>query len=107
MHSSLFCLQGHFGKVNLYLYDPQNDGTGEHVAVKELKQGSGNVESWMKEIDILKSLYHQNIVKYKGCCTEVGKSSVLFLMENTPTCSFWLHKQVIPQGFIVFNPPTP
>lgn len=106
MHS-LFCLQGHFGKVNLCLYDPQNDGTGEHVAVKELKQGSGNVESWMKEIDILKSLYHQNIVKYKGCCTEVGKSSVLIQIENTTAYSFWLHKQVISQGFIVFNPPTP
>lgn len=28
----------------------------------------------MKEIQILKDLYHDNIVKYKGCCTEPGES---------------------------------
>ncbi|TMS15324.1 Non-receptor tyrosine-protein kinase TYK2 [Larimichthys crocea] len=59
--------EGHFGKVTLYLYDPNNDGTGEQVAVKALKQENGHVESWMKEIEILKSLDHINIVKYKGC----------------------------------------
>lgn len=68
----MFDPQGNFGKVHLYMYDPQNDYTGEQVAVKELKQGSGNVKSWKKEIDILKSLSHDNIVKYKGCCTETG-----------------------------------
>lgn len=66
--------QGHFGKVMLYVYDPANDGTGEYVAVKTLKQEGGSYlhSSWMKEIEILKSLYHTNIVKYKGCCTELG-----------------------------------
>lgn len=59
----------------LYVYDPANDGTGECVAVKTLKQEGGNHlhDSWMKEIEILKSLYHNNIVKYKGCCTELGE----------------------------------
>lgn len=59
----------------LYVYDPANDGTGEYVAVKTLKQEGGNHlhDSWMKEIEILKSLYHNNIVKYKGCCTELGE----------------------------------
>lgn len=67
-------MQGHFGKVTLYMYDPCNDGTGELVAVKALKQENGNApEGWMKEIEILKSLYHCNIVKYKGCCTEPGE----------------------------------
>lgn len=80
MHCSLFCLQGHFGKVTLYLYDPANDGTGEYVAVKVLKQESGNVEGWMKEIEILKSLYHSNIVKYKGCCLELGESSAVICL---------------------------
>lgn len=62
--------------MTLYLYDPANDGTGERVAVKALKQEDGQVpEGWMKEIEILKSLYHRNIVKYKGCCTELGESS--------------------------------
>lgn len=74
----MLCLQGHFGKVTLYLYDPANDGTGERVAVKALKQENGHVpDGWMKEIKILKSLYHSNIVKYKGCCTEMGESSAV------------------------------
>lgn len=77
--------EGHFGKVILYLYDPANDGTGEHVAVKSLKQENGQVpDGWMKEIEILKSLYHRNIVKYKGCCTEVGGQMVQLIMEYLP-----------------------
>lgn len=68
-------LQGHFGKVILYMYDPANDGTGEDVAVKTLKQENGNTEGWLKEIEVLKSLDHRNIVKYKGCCTEGGELS--------------------------------
>uniref|UniRef100_A0A667XWN7 Tyrosine-protein kinase n=1 Tax=Myripristis murdjan TaxID=586833 RepID=A0A667XWN7_9TELE len=77
--------EGHFGKVTLYLYDPANDGTGERVAVKALKQEGGHVhEGWMKEIEILKSLYHSNIVKYKGCCTELGGQVVQLIMEYLP-----------------------
>ncbi|XP_070704408.1 non-receptor tyrosine-protein kinase TYK2 [Pempheris klunzingeri] len=77
--------EGHFGKVTLYLYDPANDGTGERVAVKALKQESGHVpEGWMKEIEILKSLFHSNIVKYKGCCTELGGQEVQLIMEYLP-----------------------
>ncbi|KAM6957676.1 non-receptor tyrosine-protein kinase TYK2 [Aplochiton taeniatus] len=78
--------EGHFGKVMLYVYDPANDGTGEYVAVKELKQeGTGHLhEGWMKEITILKSLYHSNIVKYKGCCTELGGQVVQLIMEYLP-----------------------
>lgn len=77
--------EGHFGKVTLYLYDPANDGTGERVAVKALKQEDGHVpDGWMKEIEILKSLYHSNIVKYKGCCTELGGHVVQLIMEYLP-----------------------
>ncbi|XP_056610016.1 non-receptor tyrosine-protein kinase TYK2 [Triplophysa dalaica] len=78
--------EGHFGKVMLYVYDPDNDGTGEYVAIKALKQeGSGNLhDSWLKEIEILKSLYHTNIVKYKGCCTELGGQVVQLIMEYLP-----------------------
>ncbi|XP_019476750.1 non-receptor tyrosine-protein kinase TYK2 [Meleagris gallopavo] len=66
--------EGHFGKVGLYCYDPTNDGTGEMVAVKSLKAGCSPqlLASWKKEIAILKTLYHENIVKYKGCCSEQG-----------------------------------
>ncbi|XP_062868062.1 non-receptor tyrosine-protein kinase TYK2 [Trichomycterus rosablanca] len=78
--------EGHFGKVMLYVYDPANDGTGEYVAVKTLKQEGGSYlhASWMKEIEILKSLYHVNIVKYKGCCTELGGQVVQLIMEYLP-----------------------
>ncbi|XP_067333658.1 non-receptor tyrosine-protein kinase TYK2 isoform X2 [Channa argus] len=77
--------EGHFGKVTLYQYDPANDGTGERVAVKALKQENGSVpDGWMKEIGILKSLYHSNIVKYKGCCTEMGGQVVQLIMEYLP-----------------------
>ncbi|XP_023269688.1 non-receptor tyrosine-protein kinase TYK2 [Seriola lalandi dorsalis] len=77
--------EGHFGKVTLYLYDPANDGTGERVAVKALKQENGySPDGWMKEIEILKSLDHSNIVKYKGCCTELGGQVVQLIMEYLP-----------------------
>lgn len=77
--------KGHFGKVTLYLYDPSNDGTGELVAVKSLKQESAYVhEGWMKEIEILKSLNHSNIVRYKGCCSELGGQVVQLIMEYLP-----------------------
>lgn len=68
-------VQGHFGKVELCRYDPRGDRTGELVAVKSLKpenreEQSNNLSS---EINILKALYHENIVKYKGICQEEGK----------------------------------
>ncbi|XP_006631654.2 non-receptor tyrosine-protein kinase TYK2 [Lepisosteus oculatus] len=78
--------EGHFGKVTLYVYDPSNDGTGEYVAVKSLKQDCSSQlqASWIREITILKSLYHRNIVKYKGCCSELGGQVVQLIMEYLP-----------------------
>ncbi|XP_074835700.1 non-receptor tyrosine-protein kinase TYK2 [Carettochelys insculpta] len=78
--------EGHFGKVSLYCYDPTNDGTGEMVAVKSLKSGCSQqlVASWEREIEILKTLYHENIVKYKGCCSERGERIVQLIMEYVP-----------------------
>ncbi|MBN3305811.1 TYK2 kinase, partial [Amia calva] len=78
--------EGHFGKVMLYVYDPSNDGTGEYVAVKSLKQDcSSQLQAgWIREIEILKSLYHKNIVKYKGCCSELGGQMVQLIMEYLP-----------------------
>lgn len=70
-----FCLQGHFGKVELCRYDPRGDKTGELVAVKSLKPESREEQgnNLSSEIDILKALYHDNIVKYKGICLDEGK----------------------------------
>lgn len=66
--------------MGLYCYDPTNDGTGEMVAVKSLKAGCSPqlLASWKKEIAILKTLYHENIVKYKGCCSEQGMVGALW-----------------------------
>ncbi|XP_069737720.1 non-receptor tyrosine-protein kinase TYK2-like isoform X2 [Phaenicophaeus curvirostris] len=78
--------EGHFGKVSLCCYDPGNDGTGEMVAVKVLKGGGGAQlgGGWRREIDILKTLYHHNIVKYKGCCSQQGDEVVQLIMEFVP-----------------------
>ncbi|XP_008848272.1 non-receptor tyrosine-protein kinase TYK2 isoform X2 [Nannospalax galili] len=78
--------EGHFGKVSLYCYDPANDGTGEMVAVKALKDGSGPQlrSGWWREIEILRTLYHEHIVKYKGCCEDQGEKSVQLVMEYVP-----------------------
>ncbi|XP_077624056.1 non-receptor tyrosine-protein kinase TYK2 [Crocuta crocuta] len=78
--------EGHFGKVSLYCYDPTNDGTGEMVAVKALKAGGGPqlCTGWRREIDILRTLYHKHIVKYKGCCEDQGEKSVQLVMEYVP-----------------------
>lgn len=68
--------QGHFGKVELCRYDPRGDRTGELVAVKSLKPENKEEQNnnLSTEINILKALYHDNIVKYKGICQEEGKT---------------------------------
>ncbi|XP_001367312.1 non-receptor tyrosine-protein kinase TYK2 [Monodelphis domestica] len=78
--------EGHFGKVSLYCYDPTNDGTGEMVAVKSLKAGCSSqlLSSWQREIEILRTLYHDHIVKYKGCCSDQGEKIVQLIMEYVP-----------------------
>lgn len=85
-------MQGHFGKVELCRYDPRGDKTGEMVAVKSLKPETREEQSnnLSREINILKALYHDNIVKYKGICQEEGK------MESVHTQTFIIntHKHV-------------
>ncbi|KAF6098010.1 tyrosine kinase 2 [Phyllostomus discolor] len=78
--------EGHFGKVSLYCYDPTNEGTGEMVAVKALKAGCSPQlhTGWRREIDILRTLYHEHIVKYKGCCEDQGEKAVHLVMEYMP-----------------------
>ncbi|MBV94802.1 Non-receptor tyrosine-protein kinase TYK2, partial [Eschrichtius robustus] len=70
----------------LYCYDPTNDGTGEMVAVKALKADCGPQlrTGWRREIEILRTLYHEHIVKYKGCCEDQGEKSVQLVMEYVP-----------------------
>nr|AMV91900.1 janus kinase 1 [Acanthogobius hasta] len=85
--------EGHFGKVELCRYDPRGDKTGELVAVKSLKpetrEEQGNNLS--TEIDILKALYHDNIVKYKGICLDETGQAVKLIMEYLPLGSLKEH----------------
>lgn len=69
----VYYLQGHFGKVELCQYDPRGDGRGQLVAVKSLKPESRG-QLW-REIDTMRELYHHNIVKYRGVCSEEGEES--------------------------------
>ncbi|XP_074077354.1 tyrosine-protein kinase JAK1 [Macrotis lagotis] len=89
--------EGHFGKVELCRYDPEGDNTGEQVAVKSLKPESGGnqIADLKKEIEILKKLYHENIVKYKGICTEDGGNRIKLIMEFLPSGSL---KEYLPRN---------
>lgn len=101
-----FVAQGHFGKVELCRYDPRGDKTGEQVAVKSLKPETREQQSTnlSREIEILKALYHENIVRYKGICQEEGEQELKLLtgflfiiyyyliifLSKGPVCTVWL-----------------
>lgn len=69
-------LQGNFGSVEMCRYDPLKDSTGEVVAVKKLQQSTDeHLRDFEREIAILKSLQHENIVKYKGVCYSAGTNA--------------------------------
>lgn len=70
-------LQGNFGSVEMCRYDPLQDSTGEVVAVKKLQHSTAeHLRDFEREIEILKSLHHENIVKYKGVCYSAGTNTV-------------------------------
>ncbi|KAK6302348.1 hypothetical protein J4Q44_G00267030 [Coregonus suidteri] len=77
--------EGHFGKVELCQYDPRGDGRGQLVAVKSLKPESRG-QLW-REIDTMRGLYHHNIVKYRGVCSEEGGRTTKLIMEYLPAGS--------------------
>ncbi|XP_066536675.1 tyrosine-protein kinase JAK1-like [Hoplias malabaricus] len=81
--------EGHFGKVELCMYDPHGDQTGQLVAVKSLKSESEGPEcsNLKREINTMRELYHQNIVKYKGICSEEGGKTIKLIMEYLPAGS--------------------
>lgn len=65
--------KGNFGSVEMCRYDPLQDNTGEVVAMKKLQHGTAeHIRDFEREIEILKSLQHENIVKYKGVCYSAG-----------------------------------
>lgn len=71
--SNYLLFQGNFGSVEMCRYDPLQDNTGEVVAVKKLQHSTTeHIRDFEREIEILKSLQHENIVKYKGVCYSAG-----------------------------------
>ncbi|TRY97555.1 hypothetical protein DNTS_002592 [Danionella cerebrum] len=86
--------EGNFGMVELCLYDPIGDQTGELVAVKSLKteKESSNLR---REISTIRNLFHENIVKYKGICNEEGGMNIKLIMEYLPAGSL---KEYLPNN---------
>ncbi|XP_030623229.1 tyrosine-protein kinase JAK2a [Chanos chanos] len=77
--------KGNFGSVEKCRYDPLQDNTGEVVAVKKLQHSSAeHMRDFEREIEILKSLQHENIVKYKGVCYSPGRNNLRLIMEYLP-----------------------
>ncbi|XP_058492299.1 tyrosine-protein kinase JAK2 [Solea solea] len=77
--------KGNFGSVEMCRYDPLQDNTGEVVAVKKLQNSTAeHVRDFEREIEILKSLQHENIVKYKGVCYSAGRRNLRLVMEYLP-----------------------
>uniref|UniRef100_A0AAQ4QIG8 Tyrosine-protein kinase n=1 Tax=Gasterosteus aculeatus aculeatus TaxID=481459 RepID=A0AAQ4QIG8_GASAC len=77
--------KGNFGSVEMCRYDPLQDSTGEVVAVKKLQQSTAeHLREFEREIEILKSLQHENIVKYKGVCYSAGRKNMRLIMEYLP-----------------------
>lgn len=67
MDTSLTVPQGNFGSVELCRYDPLGDNTGALVAVKQLQHsGPDQQRDFQREIQILKALHSDFIVKYRG-----------------------------------------
>lgn len=72
-------LQGNFGSVEMCRYDPLQDSTGEVVAVKKLQHTTAeHLRDFEREIAILRSLQHENIVLYKGVCYSAGTDAAFF-----------------------------
>ncbi|XP_072544513.1 tyrosine-protein kinase JAK1-like [Salminus brasiliensis] len=89
--------EGHFGKVELCMYDPHGDQTGQYVAVKSLKseRDGSETSNLRREINTMRELYHKNIVKYKGICNEEGGRTIKLIMEYLPAGSL---KEYLPKN---------
>ncbi|KAK2901348.1 hypothetical protein Q8A67_009463 [Cirrhinus molitorella] len=86
--------EGNFGMVELCLYDPKGDQTGELVAVKSLKTENES-SNLRREISTIRNLYHENIVKYKGICNDEGGTNIKLIMEYLPAGSL---KEYLPRN---------
>lgn len=73
--------KGNFGSVELCRYDPLGDNTGALVAVKQLQHsGPEQQRDFQREIQILKALHSDFIVKYRG--VSYGPGEPLFKLHT-------------------------
>ncbi|XP_017356752.1 tyrosine-protein kinase JAK3 isoform X1 [Cebus imitator] len=80
--------KGNFGSVELCRYDPLGDNTGALVAVKQLQHsGPDQQRDFQREIQILKALHSDFIVKYRGVSYGPGRQSLRLVMEYLPSGS--------------------
>ncbi|XP_037674331.1 tyrosine-protein kinase JAK3 [Choloepus didactylus] len=78
--------KGNFGSVELCRYDPLGDNTGALVAVKQLQHsGPEQQRDFQREIQILKALHSDFIVKYRGVSYGPGRQSRRLVMEYLPS----------------------
>ncbi|XP_040598052.1 tyrosine-protein kinase JAK3 [Mesocricetus auratus] len=78
--------KGNFGSVELCRYDPLGDNTGPLVAVKQLQHsGPDQQRDFQREIQILKALHSDFIVKYRGVSYGPGRQSLRLVMEFLPS----------------------
>ncbi|XP_058513711.1 tyrosine-protein kinase JAK3 [Ochotona princeps] len=78
--------KGNFGSVELCRYDPLGDNTGALVAVKQLQHsGPDQEQSFQREVQILKALHSDFIVKYRGVSYGPGRQSLRLVMEYVPS----------------------
>uniref|UniRef100_A0A8C7QJF9 Tyrosine-protein kinase n=1 Tax=Oncorhynchus mykiss TaxID=8022 RepID=A0A8C7QJF9_ONCMY len=81
--------KGNFGSVELCRYDPLGDNTGELIAVKKLQPNKqSNLEDFQKEINTIRSLHCDYIVKYRGVCYSMGKNMQINSYTKTPITLF-------------------
>ncbi|XP_048198512.1 tyrosine-protein kinase JAK3 isoform X2 [Perognathus longimembris pacificus] len=78
--------KGNFGSVELCRYDPLGDNTGALVAVKQLQHsGPDQQRDFQREIQILKAMHCDFIVKYRGVSYGPGRQSLRLVMEYLPS----------------------
>ncbi|XP_075857638.1 tyrosine-protein kinase JAK3 [Microcebus murinus] len=78
--------KGNFGSVELCRYDPLGDNTGALVAVKQLQHsGPDQQRDFQREIQILRAMHSDFIVKYRGVSYGPGRQSLRLVMEYLPS----------------------
>lgn len=93
-----YIVQGNFGSVEMCRYDPLQDNTGEVVAVKKLQHSTEeHLRDFEREIEILKSLQHDNIVKYKGVCYSAGMLPLTPILNSSYVVGVLCNRNILCQ----------